>query len=160
MREALNDGFCISSAAKTLHPVLTLVKRAEDRGRAVKAPFCQFQKELDICFGKFRHEPFIQDEYLESCILVQYLVLSAGKQRLLSVLSQQIRETDISGLVLSAACLFCHCAAEEGLSGAGVSLKYDAATVIDKPAASQIGDNASAERAFIDVQGCHGYPPS
>ena len=111
-----------------------------------------FQKELDICFGKFRHEPFIQDEYLESCILVQYLVLSAGKQRLLSVLSQQIRETDISGLVLSAACLFRHCAAEEGLSGAGVSLKYDAATVIDKPAASQIGDNASAERAFIDVQ--------
>ena len=89
---------------------------------------------------------------LKAAYLFKYLVLSAGKQRLLSVLSQQIRETDISGLVLSAACLFCHCVAEEGLSGAGVSLKYDATTVIDKPAASQIGDNASAERAFIDVQ--------
>ena len=79
MREALYDRLGISPASQPLDPVLALIKRTENRGRTVKAAFCQFKDELDICFGQFRHQPFIQNKYLESCILVQYLVLSTGK---------------------------------------------------------------------------------
>jgi 5-methylcytosine-specific restriction endonuclease McrA len=116
--EALHDRFGLGSAAKALHPVLALVKRAEDRGCAVKAALCQFEKEFDICLGQFRHEPFIQDEHLESCILVQHFVLAAGKHRLLSVFFQEIREPDVSVL---------HPLCEECL-GHGVAMP---ATVVD-----------------------------
>lgn len=149
--EALYDGFCIRSTAKAFHPVLTFIKCAEDCGCAVKAELCQFQKELNICFGQFWHEPFIQDEYLESCILVQYLIPSTGKQRLLSVFFEEIREPDISGLVLSASGFFCHCTAKEGLSGAGIPLEHDAAAVINEPATGQVSNNASVKRAHVDV---------
>ena len=73
MREALNDGFCISSAAKMLHPVLTFVKRAEDRGCAGKTPLCQFQKELDICFEQFRHALFVKVVVSKTIIVLDTL---------------------------------------------------------------------------------------
>ena len=80
MREALDDRFCICSASEPFHPVFTLIKRAEDRGSAVKAALCQFQKKLDISLGQLWHQPFVQNQYLENCILVKHLVLAAGKQ--------------------------------------------------------------------------------
>src|SRR5699024_3852302 len=131
--------------AKSLYPVLTLIKRTEDRGGTVKAAFCQFEEEFDIRFGQIRHKPFIQNQYLESCILVQYLVLSTGNYRFLSVFLQKIRESDISGFVLPATSFFCHCTAKEGLARTGISLEHDAAAFVNEPATGQVSDNASVE---------------
>ena len=79
MCKTLNNGFSVCPATESSDPILLSVKRTEDGGCGVEPALGEFKNELYVLLGQILYELFIQDEYLESRIFIQYLGLSTGK---------------------------------------------------------------------------------